>query len=460
MGAKTVVVEDGLSRADVREELDLLSESIGSGCEAQATVLSFFSRRLTIDEISAVDANALIGQAVVIACGNASPRRLYVYEAILRTPATFDDATGFTDLLNNYIHSSAEYDLNVANRRFTVRGVYFCQQNATTSVCAHASLRMAVNSMQVSSRISTASINKELALTPPYPGLRLDQIHAVLAARGLVPIIYNVKGKDPVAPLYSVIESGSPALLVFSTGTPVDHVVTIFGHTLNSDEWHPRGIPAYQGPSSAKFYSSSSWADHFLIHDDNFGPYFCLASSSFLGSSAVKPKLVIGLLPADIKLAPMVAESIAAAFLQEALTQIGSGASQSAWWQLMATEDHKYVFRTTMMSRADYANHISSVADHRGIRAASAESQVLSGLPEQFWVCEYTLPDLYTGNKTKLGEVLVRSDQGPNVNNIFESVIALRAPGFVLLTDSGKLYPSALAAHVPLHRRRKNSHEW
>ena len=111
-----------------------------------------------------------------------------------------------------------------------------------------------------------------------------------------------------VSVLTSAADSGEIALLVFNTGPEVDeedpadpvalsnsHVVVVYGYTRNSDEWHPQAIPAYAqvGAPAAGHCPSSAWVDHFIIHDDNYGPYLALSSQALETHPNVKADTIL-----------------------------------------------------------------------------------------------------------------------------------------------------------------------
>lgn len=368
-------------------------------------------------------------------------------------------------LLNNYYHSKGDFRLEIEGRPFSVRGVYYAQQNSLTGVCAHASLRMVLRTLDpTDGSLTDQGINQILGLVPPFPagfGLTLQQIQTVLATKGLKPFGYSYRAQSPEdfdRALYSIIESGYPALLGFSTGTAA-HIMPVYGHTLNTDEWHPEARPAYTGPTVALYHSSSAWVDHFLIHDDNFGPYYCLAKSS-IHASPLQPADVVGLLPQAVAVAPMIAEAIAGFVLGQAPT-LCSGLT-APWPTYLKEQNRIFVLRTLLMNRETYRKHLLDSVAHDGSALAAASLHDLARLPDLFWMCEFSLPSLYTGNKSKLGEVLVSATSPVDRRDLLRSVQALRVPGRFFLRQGQHLTPAAcgLVAHSPLFRHFDRDHEW
>lgn len=473
MAAKAVTIESALSRPEIREELDDLDAAGGPGGEAEAFRISFFREHLDgLASVASVDPGSLIGQATLINYRSPSSpdfSHSYLYEAIFCAPHLIVDSEKQTpvDLLNNYYHSQRDFEVTVAARTFIIRGVYYCQQNAVTSVCAHACLRMTLNTASSRPLVTNRWINTLLGKSPPLDGLQLQEVQTVLAARGLRQSTYRFHGAnnriDYIPTLYSIIESGFPALLVFSTSSHgTDHVISAFGHTLNSDEWHPQAQNAYAGPSSAPYYSSSNWSDHFLIHDDNFGPYFCFARDSLSTQMAMQPKWVIGLFPTEIIVAPLVAEGIASALWKSLLPQLQSD-PRSPWLDYILSKPYTYVMRTLLLSKDEYLRHLRESKSHDGSAMTEGETNWFLDLPDQFWMTEITLPSLYTGNKSKLAEILISSTERVDVNRPFGLFLGMRLPATVVrMGQSGtaEAAGSSLIGHSPLYRRLPVTHEW
>ena len=88
MGAKTIFIDCGLSRKDVRRELDHLNAVGQADAKAQAIVLSFFGNRVPVRTLPRASSDSLLGQAILI---NYSPTDKegwisYIYEAVIQIP--------------------------------------------------------------------------------------------------------------------------------------------------------------------------------------------------------------------------------------------------------------------------------------------------------------------------------------------------------------------------------------
>ena len=273
-----------------------------------------------------------------------------------------------------------------------------------------------------------------------------------------------------ISVLASIVESGSKALLIFSTGEQdeqdgssegPDHVVLVYGHTRHSDEWHPQAIPAYAGPASASYYPASSWIDHFLIHDDNFGPYYTLSSSALKFKKEVTAHQIIAIRDIPIRTASQFAEPAASSHLTNLLPGLASQAS-GRWFDYLTARPRKFVLRTVLMEKNGYLDHLRAARGHDGTKMDATEIAPFEALPNRFWMVEFSLPPLFTGNHSKLGEVIVSVDQVAETSND-ASILALRLPGLSLVCDEhGALipHPSSLQSHVGIFRLKSHAEIW
>ena len=71
----------------------------------------------------------------------------------------------------------------------------------------------------------------------------------------------------------------------------------------------------------------------------------------------------------------------------------------------------KLVLRTQLVCRKDYINHLQNPEDQRasGPQLSRNNAALLrKGLPEQFWITEFTCPEVFSVHSAKLGEVLLK----------------------------------------------------
>ena len=485
MDVKTVIIEYVVSRPDIEAEIDALDlcqngdhPQNGHG-EAEIIAVNFFSTETDLESLAEADKDSFLGQAIIInykKSGNDNYLLSYVYEAVFIIPRTKCAIGGHVlPLLNNYIYSDVDFNVLVRDVYFKVKGIYYSQQNNITSVCAHACLRMAVNSYQTgSSGITNAWINKNLFLPPPdsrIKGLSLKQIMKIIHKCGLAPVITDCLEYEHAAhmsALHSTIDSGYPALLVFTTNnesenSPVDHVVLVFGHTRNSDEWHPQAIPAYAGHKSAPYYPASAWADHYLIHDDSFGPYYTFASRSLEIESNVKARYIISLYPKSVVADSVLAENASSMFMakiKKVADELVAKYGESKWLKYMAENNIKYVLRTVLITREEYIEHISSAIDHDNQTLDKTSAHHFNSIPDIFWMVEISLPHIYTGNRGKLGELIVAADIEHKDIKCELIINAVRLPGVFIYNEFQEYAEIDIKSHINIYRSRKCANEW
>lgn len=496
-------IEDATARPSIQAELDALNAAQAGDGEAEAISLSFFTSpewpadrdelALADLDLNSIEGNDFLGQAVIINYrrpGDTAFALSYIYEAVFPPPRLPPRRRSRNvkrrvrrELLNNFIYAQEKFVCEVRGRQFDVAGFYYCQQNSFTHVCAHASLRMALTSA-TNARVTPDYVNKLLGIAPPCDGLGLGEFVRVIEDQGKCAEVIrcqvlNKKTKKYksvlsretyISVLASIVESGSKALLTFSTakdgnGTGAsagpDHVVFVYGHTRHSDEWHPQAIAAYAGPKSAPYYPASSWIDHFLIHDDNFGPYYTLSSSALEFKKEVTAHTIIAIRDIRIGTASQFAEANAASQLANALPSLAAMGS-GRWFDYLTGGPQKLVLRTILMEKGKYLAHLKRSRGHDGTRMDAAEIAPFKRLPDRFWMVEFSLPPLFTGNHSKLGEAIVSVDKLAETPDD-ATILALRLPSLSLVRDAReKLMPhaSSLLSHVKIFRMKPHAAIW
>ncbi len=322
---------------------------------------------------------------------------------------------------------------------------------------------------------------------------------------------------------YLLVESGIPTLIAFAplrresrkTASSASaqshlklaerdlHVIHAIGHTTNYDEWLPMALATgkYESPNQRNrlYISSACWAPHLIVHDDSLGPYHSLGEGDLtfysqdvagavhralnpkrnsnakdhgkvrlLGEAGTRIRYVLGIVPeADrsTTLTPYFAENLAFRALKymwpDLLARVGSP------WRARLEEISfdQLVLRTQLIKRQRYLTYISRAADHQKKRATSDRAEYkefqskMRSIPDRFWITEFSLPDLYSVNRSKLGEILI--DFAPskealktsNAESIEEICLAIRICGDVLFRDFAAVR-LGFKSHTPLIRRR------
>lgn len=431
--ANHLVLECALSRPDVGIEIDSLDRACGGGGSAEATLFSFLKIERGAKRLTKRAGAKLLGQAVLInyrAPGSDEFTHSYVFEAILTPPDTASVAQGY-GFPSTVVLPEGQFVCNVLSRTFMIRAVAYCQQNMTVHVCAHSCLRMALRSPgQDALQVSARSINELLRVQGPIASLKTSQIAEVINASGMTAaLLTKMKPDDYLSELAALIDSGHMALLGFTTKGEAGHVVTVFGHSRNPDQWHPQAVRAYSGPKSAKYLPSSSWIDQFLIHDDNLGPYLSLGARSFLRRPHMQLNCVIGVLPQPA-ISSVQAEMIASTILRHLLRQRPlRKAADNYWLDYLASKKDVVILRSVLTDGARYVAHLKAARAHDKSRLDADSLEGLDLPSGRFWMVEFSLPPLYTGNQSKLGEVIISIEDG--LNDV-DRIRAIRLPGRLL----------------------------
>jgi hypothetical protein len=437
-----------------------------------------------------VPAQDLLGYAVFLTLDSGKAKLTYVYEAVIRSPGLLH-GTDWQCVTNYYVHCVREFELTLGTAGASrpplkFPGTFFCQQNGMTHVCAHAALRIALNSWPAytGAKVTPRMINALLGYdhsgghAVPDGGLTSREIQQVVEAQGFSAISAEFLERPDIdyeSFVYPLIESGCPVILGI-TGPGVAHVVAILGHTLNTDRWsearHEYGVFPSQ-----KYIPTSSWVDHFIASDDNFGAYVTLPTEALRNVLVPKhnPNLhaavAVGLVPKGAHYWGYIAEQVAAriantliekTFLQPPnrwlayLQRIDTDKQANTGEKVRLT---KIVCRTLLCERDRYCRHMADAQDEKGNRLSAAEVESLrKALDDRFWVTEITTTNLYTGNKHKLGDVVLRSALHPkSIQNPSESrAVPLFAwlPGVVWREPmvSSTPIPWSLQGHIPLLR--------
>jgi len=363
-----------------------------------------------------------------------------------------------------------------------IDGSFFCQQNRITHVCAHAALRIAINSspaLAIPRKLTNEDINHALGIdhkdTVLNGGLDSQEIQQVLQTLGLTSHHADFRANlrtSYASFVYPFVDSRLPLILGIEA-QDVQHVVAVLGHTLNSDRWAAEAKQGYGCYPISPYIPSVSWADHFLINDDNFGMHITLPAE--MVQNLIVPRLnpnlhaamAIGVVPSGTSLFGWLAEESAAGLAFDVLAKT-KPMPANRWLVhlrdliLKARKTLKQsrppistiVCRTLLRARGDYLAALEGVVDSNGNSLQMGERQFLhEWLPEWFWVTEITLPNLYMANKRKLGDVISRVDATREEVLGRESIPFLWLPGIALWYSGGWNDEQwSLTGHVPLLR--------
>ena len=392
-------------------------------------------------------------------CFSGLPQIDYIYESVM-PPTRLKDQ-------NNFIHCHRTYNVLTAAGEQSVSGVLYAQQNQNTFVCAHVGLRTAAACLLPEWDTSYARMNDLAGIdhvtrkVGDGAGLSTPDLERMITGLGLE---YRKTIHEPrdnlLLPtefqrdLYGIIESGCPALVGFelndagsSAGPFPRHIVPIIGHTFNDDAWVPDAQRSYFGNQSG-YFSSESWLSSYLLHDDNFGPYYCLPRH-FLGKDQFR--LMLGLMRSATPLSATEAETVAFSYLHDIATKLP--ALGQDWYDRFAifSRNGLLVLRALLVDRADYIGHLQDMRswDNTALEQ-DAISVFASLLPERFWMIEASAQELFTASRRKFGEVLLHATSALPRPLDFSLMLAIRLPGILIPVQNGSptVVPTNLRGHT------------
>ena len=267
--------------------------------------------------------------------------------------------------------------------------------------------------------------------------------------------------EDYAESLHRLIEGSSPCLLGFTTHSSL-HAVCVIGHTLNSDLWRPEAEYAYLHsmqsnwfPQDKHYLPASLWTDHFLIHDDNFGPYYCMPVDSLRRMTLPKYDrsfrafyaAAMNSCGAEVEnpIPSALAESAASHFVNALLE---SDFLPKRFWVKRLKRINKswaqaYVSRTVLLSNKEYHYHLLEPFKSPDMGFTPEEIEpLLEILPKWFYLVEITIPDLYTSEKTKILDILLPCSypEGEDLSLawLLDKILLVRYPGGYLKLDPEK----------------------
>ena len=491
MDAKTAIIEDiAPTYSDMNAESTAITTYYGKDIEIKAYRFTFVSEEITsLKSIQKLDPGAFLSSAIIVnfKLPDGNNWKSYLYSAIVAIPKISNHKKyGSVPLLNNYLHIYKTFpcEVSIADGeifRFNLTGTFFCQQNSVTSVCAHASLCMTINNMNLEGVgiISPESINKIIEVDhksvkfSPYPGkegLSKDEILSVLKKYGLT-LTWSDFFENPNVEyndyIYKYIESQCPVLLVFSTAGTSAHIVPILGHTLNSDMWRPEAEPAYaESGNRLNYKPASAWVDHFIIHDDNFGMYFCLPVEALKRVTlpkydpAFRAHFAVVVIPSGVTTPAWEAECASIVIVKHILQLSANSAPIDKWSDRILTSDparRPIIVRTLLTEKDAYLKSLTQKDFEGNEFTEQDKTELIKDLPERFWLSEITLPDLYTANKTKIVDFFYKADC-PTLakeEDIFERWLQVRFPYALLKRNkdgSASMVQMSIKSHYPLLR--------
>ncbi len=212
----------------------------------------------------------------------------------------------------------------------------------------------------------------------------------------------------------------------------------------------------------------------FIAHDDNWGSNYCIPRrylhtkricSQLEEESRLCPEEIegvvyaIGTIPQAVKISPIQAEAIGVDYLFTILPQMVASDKWNERLKQYAGKD-MLVLRPILISGADYAKHLKAAKDWTGNKIRRAIIRTLKEyLKEQYyWLIELSVPELFSANRRKVGEVLIRANKEIGIARDFGSFVIARLPENFVLYDGGgpsnpryQFVPSGTRDHIELY---------
>ena len=367
---------------------------------------------------------------------------------------------------HNCSHDERKYQIRVGEKLFDANGVIFCQQNSVFKCCAHVALFSILSLFEQDKEISFAKMNEIAGIVPPNTGLGPEAIQKILRYYGIdfCDIDYDeaekknprIKEQIPFQRLaYAGIESGGGALVGFSLeqqniNPPERHMIPFFGHTFNKDTWVPHAdISYFRVSSSLRYIPSDSWTSSFIGHDDNFGANFCIPK---LYIQKEKVNYAVEIFRPGVKYSGLIAEAYSVQFLYSAIAGC-TCFENNFWFNVLkeAVSQKNIILRAIALKKEDYFSSLLTVA---GARDKSVMDTVRDAWPDVFWITEISLPQLFSANEEKIGEIIMDATEIPDDPNRYSCFLAARLPGlwfFCEKEDASPKFsylPSDIKGHI------------
>jgi hypothetical protein len=478
--ANTMIIEKIDSANDLNEENEDIRMRFKDFKKSQTIRLSFFSKEVASEAaIKDLSNSEFIGYCIIkIDYIPTRGKTSRIYESVIK-PSRHS---------NNFVRGIQSWSCRVLKREFHIKGYLYAQQNNLTNVCAHVAIRTAAAQYHKLGDLSYREMNKIVGIdhinrtVGDGAGLTQEDITKIFEAAGARCFVgAYLEDSQPPVPfqkyLYGSIESGFPAIIVFAPALSNSfHAIPIFGHTFNEDTWVPRAESSYfLVGDKTKYIPSESWLSMFIAHDDNWGSNYCiprhyLCTKQECNQLGDKIKLcpiekggvglVIGTVPKKIKMSPIRAEVKGVDYLFTILPQCPK--IQSPWEARLQDYSRRnmLVLRPIVLNRKQYVNHLKRIKDWEG---NLIEENMLRALKkylqdEFFWLIELSVPELFSANRRKIGEVLIRAEVDPVNDRDFSDFIIARLPEYFVLYMGGepnkpryRFIPSGIKSHVVLY---------
>lgn len=453
---KTMLVEEITPQGALKDEINLLKQKF-PGIKYTASRFTFWKTSFsTLKEFQKLRSSQLYGYMIFLNIEGEQNDLSHVFESIIPK----------YNHIHNFIPNNSTLKIKVLGRKLSCKGVMYCQQNMETKVCAHVALRSLLLRIKPEFDFYYSEIQKaSQSPHPPSKGLDTNAIRNVLNHFGVnyfdLDFISNKLDhkKFPFSKwLYSGIENGFGGLLGFQFKGPGSkserHIIPFFGHTFNQDTWAPRAGNAYfRIGANTSYFSSEDWISSFIGHDDNFGSNFCVPKGFIEPGQA---KYVAALMPDNLVYDGIIAELCAIDALYSTFQNLKTHNPNDWLTELYShTESNDIVLRTIYISNSDYENYLKSAEDWYGNKEYPNLVPLLGKvLPESIWMVELSVPELFSTNYRKIGEIILDAKTPPDIIKKGNFTLARFPENIYINKGLGNTFlhiRSNIKAHTPVY---------
>ena len=462
---RTLVLEDVSPRSAIEDENTEIERLFSDYSMQGLKRLSFWKPSFTSSsDLSARSSEDCIGFALLKL--DSCPSRKYfswhIFESVIKK----------YEHHHNYVPCSKTFEFRAGEFLFRTSGVLYCQQNSLNKACAQVALRSICATYLENCDLTYSQINDSAFHSnedfQPWRGLKTEQIPRVLAGLKIPYFDFDYHDNEAIGKkvpyqrlLYSGVESGAGALMAFSMSGPgasaVGHMIPFFGHTFNEDTWAAIAEGAYFNIGSViKYIPSDSWLSSFIVHDDNFGSNLCIPKAYLQRENA---KYVIVLLPKGFQYNALYAEVAASDYFYSLVPNLVT--LSNSWLNRLIDycTQQKLILRVVPVTKQSYLDHLKNSSDWEGHCENEAILAHLEAIkPDLMWMIEVSIPDLFSTNKRKIGELLLDATLPFSSEVDFTLFVLARFPGIYLflegLENNGEpqflTVPSEIISHIEL----------
>jgi hypothetical protein len=469
-GARTLVLEDIPATEEVDDENQELAALAPDYQMADLKRVSFWNESFTEREAigSLTDGHclgyALLKRDIISSQG---VDRWHVFEAVfVQNPHE-----------HNYCPADHRFPFRAGDRDFTVRGCLYAQQNNLNKACAQVALRSLCATYLGDAGLTYRRINDLASDGDPgfNPADGLDSVKIAKVLKGLgIPFFDLNYLADPTLQkdfpyqklVYSGIESGCGSLLAFKLSGPsapdVGHIIPCFGHTFNEDAWGPHAdVMYFTVGAQIAYVPSRAWTSSFIVHDDNLGANLCIPQSFVKDENA---GYAVELLPRGYAYSGALAEIVASDYFYSLLPAVFNTGWGNLWVNRLIhyVNDQRLILRCVPITVKQYLEFLRSAEDWEHEKENIQSLEDLTALkPDKLWMVEVSVPEVFSTNKRKLGEILLDAENPLSDQVDGTSFVLARFPECYVFFDSISLTgqpsfltsPSNFKSHLPLLTR-------